>query len=86
MDNVEKIILTTQTIYFLKISAAVMGMLGGFLPSVRAARLKIIDSLRAVYNKRRKAYKFFIHIRNNLIEKRFGLSYYKAILLITPEP
>lgn len=30
------------------IFAAAMGILGGFLPSVRAARLKIIDSLRAV--------------------------------------
>ena len=30
------------------IFAAVMGILGGFLPSMRAARLKIIDSLRAV--------------------------------------
>jgi len=30
------------------IFAVVMGILGGFLPSMRAARLKIIDSLRAV--------------------------------------
>ena len=30
------------------IFAGAMGVLGGFLPSVRAARLKIIDSLRAV--------------------------------------
>ena len=28
--------------------AAAMGIIGGFLPSVRAARLKIVDSLRAV--------------------------------------
>jgi ABC-type antimicrobial peptide transport system permease subunit len=29
------------------IFAVVMGFLGGFLPSVRAARLKIVDALRA---------------------------------------
>jgi ABC-type antimicrobial peptide transport system permease subunit len=27
--------------------AAVMGVVGGFLPSVRAARMKIVDALRA---------------------------------------
>ncbi|MCI0531772.1 MAG: ABC transporter permease [candidate division Zixibacteria bacterium] len=30
------------------IFAAVMGVLGGFLPAVRASRLKIVDSLRAI--------------------------------------
>ncbi|MDD4052572.1 MAG: ABC transporter permease, partial [candidate division Zixibacteria bacterium] len=29
------------------IFALVMGLVGGFLPAVRAARLKIVDSLRA---------------------------------------
>jgi ABC-type antimicrobial peptide transport system permease subunit len=28
--------------------AVLMGIVGGFLPAVRAARLKIVDSLRAV--------------------------------------
>jgi ABC-type antimicrobial peptide transport system permease subunit len=27
--------------------AGVMGIVGGFLPSVRAARMKIVDALRA---------------------------------------
>jgi putative ABC transport system permease protein len=28
--------------------AVLMGVIGGFLPAVRAARLKIVDALRAV--------------------------------------
>ena len=35
--------IAVQTLCF----AAVMGIVGGFLPSVRAARLEIVDSLRA---------------------------------------
>lgn len=36
-------VIAVQTILF----AAVMGIVGGFLPSVRAARMEIVDSLRA---------------------------------------
>ena len=36
-------VIAGQTILF----AAVMGVVGGFLPSVRAARMEIVDSLRA---------------------------------------
>ncbi|KAB2847019.1 MAG: FtsX-like permease family protein, partial [Melioribacteraceae bacterium] len=40
--------ITPSIIFSSLIFAAAMGILGGFLPSFRAARLKIIDSLRAV--------------------------------------
>ncbi len=40
--------LTPDIVVSSLIFAGVMGILGGFLPSVRAARLKIVDSLRAV--------------------------------------
>ncbi|MCX6833245.1 MAG: ABC transporter permease, partial [candidate division Zixibacteria bacterium] len=39
--------LNLQTIIASLIFALVMGLVGGFLPAVRASRLKIVDALRA---------------------------------------
>ena len=40
--------ITPQIIYSSLIFAIIMGLVGGFLPAVRASRLKIVESLRAV--------------------------------------
>jgi ABC-type antimicrobial peptide transport system permease subunit len=39
--------LTPQIVVATMIFSVFMGLVGGFLPSVRAARLEIVDSLRA---------------------------------------